>query len=69
MTIRRDFGLDDLDLLTTYTHHSELRAITALPLIYILQFIVTQTLMFSVFPNRILATDFNTVVITGLTVM
>jgi hypothetical protein len=61
VTIRRGFGLDDLDLLTTYRHQSELQAITPSSLIYTLQFTVTQTLGFSVFPSRILATDFNTI--------
>jgi hypothetical protein len=50
-----------LGLLTTYTHHSELHVITALSLIYTLQFTVTHTLGFSVFTSSKLATDFNTV--------
>jgi hypothetical protein len=53
-----------LGLLTTYTHHSERHIITALSLIYTLQFACTNTLGFSVFTSRILATDFNTVITT-----
>jgi hypothetical protein len=52
-----------MDLLTAYTHHSEVHVITPLSLISTLQFTVTHTLGFSIFTRRILATDFNTVII------
>jgi hypothetical protein len=55
------FGLVELDLLTPYIFNSKLEAITALSLIYTLQFTVRHALGFSVFTSRILATDFMTV--------
>jgi hypothetical protein len=54
--------------MTPYTHHSELQLITALSLIYTLFISPSHTHYGSVFTGRILATDFNTVVITSLTV-
>jgi hypothetical protein len=48
------FGLDDP---TLFIHNSGLQVITALSLIYILQFTVTYALGFSAFTSRILATD------------
>jgi hypothetical protein len=60
VTIRQ--GMDCLDLLTSYTHHSELQAITVLPLIYTLYSSLLQTLASSFYYSLhcFLATDFNT---------
>jgi hypothetical protein len=56
--------IDELDLLTTCTLHSELYVITTLSLIYNLQSTVTHTLGFSVFTICIQSMDFETVIIT-----
>jgi hypothetical protein len=62
MTIRRDS-----DWRIGYIEHLYTQLVitsdTVLPLIYTLQFTVTHTPGFSVFSSRILATDFNTVII------
>jgi hypothetical protein len=57
VTCKTGFLIEWLDLLTPYSHNLGLQAITALSLIYTLQFTVTYSLGFSVFTNHILATD------------
>jgi hypothetical protein len=56
------FWIGCLDLLHLYTT-LVITSNIVLPLIYTLQFTVTPTLGFSVFSSRILATDFNMVII------
>jgi hypothetical protein len=52
-----------LDLFTPYSRNSGLQAIQLYRCFHTLQFTVTHTLGFSVFTSRIMATDFNTVII------
>jgi hypothetical protein len=51
-----------LDLLTTYTHHSELQVVTALTLITTLYKSLAHAVS-SFFTSRILPTDFNAAII------
>jgi hypothetical protein len=57
VTYKTGFWIGWLDLLTSYTHNSGLLQYSAITDLHTLQFTVTHALGFSVFTNRILATD------------